>query len=1038
MDNSTIIYQNRELGDDISSFIRKSQDKAAMLKRSLNTLVNLYTDKTHFIYELLQNAEDAKASSICFIQHNDCFEMLHDGLPFTLSNAKAICDAANSDKLIQDSMTIGKFGVGFKAVFAICDTVKLYSEPENRPVDGALARFAFEIQDYTNPIAISHDWHPNAPFTTRFVFPYDHRERYDSIDDLRKDIAKKLLNLGADTMLFLKHIKEINYEIIGVDGFEDSQGTYMLDKKPLGGYCSKIIALGENSTDNQDSTYIMYSKPIKNTPKTVDIVFAIEESDSGNKPIFLDASKKHRCISVYFPTESESKLKFLVQAPFVTTPNRGGVPIKENKELAEIAADLLKEIILDIKARGWLTLEFLNLLPFHLPNNEWLFEPMYDITTDILENEQILPTIDGGYTTAENANIARGETLTEILKGDILCKLLNNEEAAWLPTSLTETNKLLSGLLVYLNRELGIPVRRADDFPRLIALNNNFFKLMSDKWLERFYLYLSDELETLLKSNEFAKMPFIKSSNGEFYAPFILYGKDRTPNIFIRPKNVTRELPGFNFVADFLARNCIDFIKTLGISEPDGYAYFLQELKDIYTDETINEHQNVEQIKKALKYLAEGREGVTESLKSFLWLNCTTPNGEELWTNCGNSVIYFKTDINGVSLHDYFNGTSCDVYILDQDYYSKYNISPNDLRALHKIGVKQSIYENINETEWSYSPVCWNIGDFRLHLDFSYVDDVLSVISDNDESKIISATLFSLLNNVEKHLKGEWARNRKNPVIFEDTARIVKTLIKKEWLFNSDGELVKPSDISRYDLDSSIYGNVNENSDIYDIFQFSKNEIDENNQLVNQIVTMDTYQLTNVIKSLPKDLKNALLIELAAEIEEDANEFDPDVIEEDTGFPDEKISNLIRLREYIRKQYEIAPMVQYEPKLLRVRVSRGKDRENIGKRYKGYCQMCEKPSRFWEVAEIFNNPTKELEFMNLSLCPTCASKYRQLRNDKTIMMNFAKNIRSAEIIDPSALIDEDCITFTKAHLAEIQMVLELDKSIPIFKEVEYL
>ena len=34
-------------------------------------------------------------------------------------------------------------------------------------------------------------------------------------------------------MLFLKHIKEINYEIIGVDGFEDSHGTYMLDKNLL-------------------------------------------------------------------------------------------------------------------------------------------------------------------------------------------------------------------------------------------------------------------------------------------------------------------------------------------------------------------------------------------------------------------------------------------------------------------------------------------------------------------------------------------------------------------------------------------------------------------------------------------------------------------------------------------------------------------------------------------------------------------------------------------------------------------------------------
>ena len=96
--------------------------------------------------------------------------------------------------------------------------------------------------------------------------------------------------------------------------------------------------------------------------------------------------------------------------------------------------------------------------------------------------------------------------------------------------------------------------------------------------------------------------------------------------------------------------------------------------------------------------------------------------------------------------------------------------------------------------------------------------------------------------------------------------------------------------------------------------------------------------------------------------------------------------------------------------------------------------MCKNPSRFWEVAEIFNNPVKELEFMNLSLCPTCASKYRRLRNDKKTMIGFANNLRSAKINVPSAMVGEDCITFTKVHLAEIQMVLELNKSIPLFKE----
>ncbi len=1019
---------------DITGIIRQNQDKDAMLKRSLNTLVNLYTDKTHFIYELLQNAEDAVASSVHFIQRNDCLEMIHNGLPFTQSNAQAICDAANSDKIDTANVNIGKFGVGFKAVFSICSTVKLYSEPTNRPIADALPHFAFEIQDYTNPVTIDGEWTVNSPYTTRFVFPYDYQGRYESVSELRRDIVKKLQNLGADVMLFLKNIEEISYEIIGVDGVGDSHGVYMLGRESLGNNCVKITSLGENNVHNQDSAYIMYSKAVGETKKSVDIVFAIDTS--GEKPVFLDASDRYRYISVYFPTETESKLKFVVQAPFVTTPNRGGVPIDENLALTSIAAELLREAVLDVKRRGWLTLEFLNLLPFVSPKGEWLFEPMYDTTVEMFKNEEILPRIDGGYTTALNANIARGESLTEIFKGDILCKLLNNENAAWLPTALTETNRLLSGLLTYMSRELRIPQRRADDLPKLLTGNVQFLKSMSDKWLERFYIYLSDEVEILLKSNDFAKTPFVKSANGNFYAPFIVNGRERTSNVFIRPKNATRELTGFNFVDNFIVKNCFDFIKTLGIAEPDGYDYFVQELKDIYEDETIDESQNIEQVKKAIKYLIEGREDTEELLKKYLWLKCTKASGEKLWTTCHISAVYFKADSNGVSLYNYFIGATCDLYILDEDYYVDRKITRNELQRLYKIGVERSIYEKNNEYEWSYSPICWNIEDFRLNLDFRYINNILQAISksDSDGEKRRSVILFSLLKNVSKHLIGKWAENRRTPWFHEDTAKIVKTLKNHKWLFSAGGELVKSSDISRYELDTSIYGKVDENSEIYDILGFVENESDQNVQLFKQIINMDTSQFTNVIRNLPENLKNALILELANDIEEDSDEFDPNVIEEDEGFPDESIKDLIRLKDVTKKRYESAPSVQYAPKLLRMRVSRGKDRENIGSRYMGYCQMCVKPSRFWEVVEIFNNPTKELEFMNLSLCPTCSSKYRRLRNDKTIMTNFANNIRSSNIIDPIAIFGEDCITFTKAHFAEIQMVLELDKSIPIFKE----
>ena len=45
---------------------------------------------------------------------------------------------------------------------------------------------------------------------------------------------------------------------------------------------------------------------------------------------------KYPYISVYFPTETESKLKFIVQGPYRTTPNRSSVPAddKDNIELA--------------------------------------------------------------------------------------------------------------------------------------------------------------------------------------------------------------------------------------------------------------------------------------------------------------------------------------------------------------------------------------------------------------------------------------------------------------------------------------------------------------------------------------------------------------------------------------------------------------------------------------------------------------------------------------------------------------------------------
>ena len=48
----------------IADQVLQRQDKDGMLRRALERIIQLYTDKSHFVYELLQNAEDAGATKI--------------------------------------------------------------------------------------------------------------------------------------------------------------------------------------------------------------------------------------------------------------------------------------------------------------------------------------------------------------------------------------------------------------------------------------------------------------------------------------------------------------------------------------------------------------------------------------------------------------------------------------------------------------------------------------------------------------------------------------------------------------------------------------------------------------------------------------------------------------------------------------------------------------------------------------------------------------------------------------------------------------
>lgn len=295
----------------IADQVLQRQDKDGMLRRALERIIQLYTDKSHFVYELLQNAEDAGASKIKFEQYADRLVVLHDGHPFSMENLQGLCDIGKSDKT-DDLNQIGEFGVGFKSVFGICETVRLYSHPSKADQENGYHQFAVEIKDFTHPVDID-DQEVDVGYTTKFVFPYSVGftfSGFTTIEKLDEVLSKRLQNLGITTLLFMKHLQSIDYKI-ELPKLKAS-GTYLLEKTPINDHCSLVSAMGETASkkENEEISYLVFSRPVTGIQagRTIDIAFAVTVEESGD---YTFSASKSPYISVYFPTETESKFKFV-------------------------------------------------------------------------------------------------------------------------------------------------------------------------------------------------------------------------------------------------------------------------------------------------------------------------------------------------------------------------------------------------------------------------------------------------------------------------------------------------------------------------------------------------------------------------------------------------------------------------------------------------------------------------------------------------------------------------------------------------------
>ena len=106
----------------------------------------------------------------------------------------------------------------------------------------------------------------------------------------------------------------------------------------------------------------------------------------GDATIFRATVSK---LAVFFPTEIDTRLGFLVQGPYRTTPARDNVPFGDeeewNKYLVQATADLTVEALEQIRNAGLLDLDALEcFLPISEMERDGRFAPIHQAIREAL------------------------------------------------------------------------------------------------------------------------------------------------------------------------------------------------------------------------------------------------------------------------------------------------------------------------------------------------------------------------------------------------------------------------------------------------------------------------------------------------------------------------------------------------------------------------------------------------------------------------------------------------------------------------------
>ena len=801
-----------------------------------------YSDKAHFVYELLQNADDAGATSVTFHLCSDRLIFVHNGTRrFTISNPKTEAEDKDRNRLGDvNSITayhestksdnglnsIGTFGIGFKAVYLYTREPAIY--------DGEIN---FAIEREMVPRVIDGDIPERRKGETAFVLPFNHPEV--SAAQANKEIAAKLKGLSYP-LLFLNNLREIRIRI------NDSANGRSNDSM----YSKKVTSLGKSGSIIQERIELLHAAGDSVKPSTeILVVFSRVLSDGHRCSVgyFMDKKEKlvvrARPAFCFFPTHVKTGLGFVIQAPFQLTNSREVIVASDYNvglidSLAKLAADSLTCLtkLKNSKGAGLLDDGIINIVPTDPDDYGWesedeslatvSFEPFYDYIEDAFSGKKILPA-RSGYVTSEHAYWAATREISELFDDAQLQMLSGDKKARWVfcskPAGSDDASMYIREFASYVDDFTLLSSRRPNsswdydtDASQRSSISASFIEAQSHGWLSRFYGWVS---ETQQKIDAAKDLPILLDSFGKACSA---YNSESKRELYL-PAKV--EISGYRIVADWIPRdkNGSTLLKKFEICPPNAediiYHSIVLPLEASKDDPEVDE----EEVSRSLRFLYDYYRGMPRGKKpahneyfkrlaDCYIIPARYPDGSGHFY-CKPNEAYFANDLLSAYFSNseaaFFVDTEKSAQILGteqvpdiESFLSALGVASSPRIIDTKLGWYEAHErEDLPKDKSTYMPK-W------VEPRIDGLDEALSSIletRDKEKSLAIWKVLEAKAGSLDRLFEGTYTYfyYQEREKHFESSSAIA--LRKNPWLFSSKGEIKSPANIAKRELDD-IYG----------------------------------------------------------------------------------------------------------------------------------------------------------------------------------------------------------------------------------------